>query len=66
MMAEYVSGTGWVRNREMMRAVMPASLQLQIPIKMGIKLVARTAALIKSVEHGLCATESGIRLSRGH
>jgi len=60
IMAEDVSGTGWVRNQEMMRAVMPATLQLQIPIKMGIKLVARTAALIWSVEHVLCATESGI------
>jgi len=60
VMAEDVNGSGWVRNQEMMRAVMPATLQLQIPIKMGIKLVARTAALIWSVEHVLCATESGI------
>ena len=62
IMAEDVSGVGWVRNQEMMRAVMPATLQLQIPIKMGIKLVARTAALVWSVEHVLCATESGILL----
>jgi len=63
VMAEDVNGSGWVRNQEMMRAVMPATLQLQIPIKMGIKLVARTAALIWSVEHVLCATESGISLN---
>jgi hypothetical protein len=60
VMAENVSGVGWERNPEMMRAIMPATMQLQIPIKMGIKLVARTAALIWSVEHVLCATESGI------
>ena len=60
VMAEDVSGSGWVRNEDMLRAVMPAALQLQIPIKMGIKLVARTAALIWSVEHVLCATESGV------
>lgn len=47
------------RSQDMMRAIMPATLQLQIPIKMGIKLVARTAALIWSVEHVLCATETG-------
>ena len=62
VMVEECSGNGWVRNQDMMRAVMPATLQLQIPIKMGIKLVARTAALIWSVEHVLCATESGISL----
>jgi hypothetical protein len=60
VMAEDVSGSGWVRNDDMMRAIMPAILQLQIPIKMGMKLVARTAALIWSVEHALCAMESGI------
>jgi len=60
VMAEEVSGTGWKRGPEMMRAIMPAALQLQIPIKMGIKLVSRTAALIWSVEHVLCATETGI------
>jgi hypothetical protein len=59
VMTEDASGSGWERNQDMMRAIMPATLQLQIPIKMGIKLVARTAALIWSVEHVLCATETG-------
>jgi len=59
VMAENVSGSGWVRHQEMMRAVLPATLQLQIPIKMGIKLVSRTAASIWSLEHVLVATESG-------
>lgn len=59
VMCEEISGRGWERNMDMMRAIMPATLQLQIPIKMGIKLVARTAALIWSVEHVLCATETG-------
>ena len=63
IMAQDVSGRGWVRNQEMIRAVMPAILQLQIPIKMGVKLVARTAAVIWSVDHILCAIESGICLS---
>ena len=60
VMAENVSGSGWVRNEDIMRAITPAILQLQIPIKMGVKLVARTAALAWSVEHVLCAMESGI------
>lgn len=60
VMAETVSGSGWVRNEDMMRAITPAILQLQIPIKMGVKLVARTAALNWSVEHFLSAMESGI------
>jgi len=59
VMAEEVSGSGWARQQEIMRAVLPATLQLQIPIKMGIKLVSRTAASIWSVEHILAATESG-------
>jgi hypothetical protein len=59
----HVSGVGWARNTEMMRAVMPATLQLQIPVKMGIRLVSRTAALIWSVEHMLCAIESGMSSS---
>lgn len=63
IMAEHLSGAGWVRSQEMMRAVVPATLQLQIPIKMGIRLVSRTAALIWSVEHVLCATESGMPIS---
>jgi hypothetical protein len=58
VMVDECSGSG-VRNQAMMRAVIPAILQLQIPVKMGIKLVARTTALIWSVEHVLCATESG-------
>jgi hypothetical protein len=62
VMAEEISGTGWERSQDMMRAIMPATLQLQIPIKMGIKLVARTAALIWSVEHVFCATETGVTL----
>jgi len=57
LMAENVSGSGWVRHQQMMRAVLPATLQIQIPIKMGIKLVSRTAALIWSLEYVLAATE---------
>jgi hypothetical protein len=57
VMAEDISGCE--RSQNMLRAINPATMQLQIPIKMGIKLVARTAALIWSVEHVLCATETG-------
>jgi hypothetical protein len=59
VMAENISGS-MERTEDMLRAIRPATLQLQIPIKMGIKLVARTASLIWSVEHVLCATETGI------
>lgn len=65
-MADDVSGSGWTRNQDMMRAVIPAILQIQIPSKLASKFVARRAALIWSVEHVLCSIESGISFFKLH
>jgi hypothetical protein len=48
------------RQPEMIRALVPACVSLQIPVKMGMKLVAQTAALFWSVEHVFCNFEVGI------
>lgn len=50
----------FVRKPEMIRALVPACVSLQIPVKMGMKLVAQTAALFWSVEHVFCNFEVGI------
>jgi hypothetical protein len=47
------------RQPEMIRALVPACVSLQIPVKMGMKLVAQTAALFWSVEHVFCNFEVG-------
>jgi hypothetical protein len=44
----------------MIRALVPACISLQIPVKLGVKLVAATAALFWSVEHVFCNFEMGI------
>ena len=41
------------RKPEMIRALIPACVSFQIPVKLGVKLVAQTAALFWSVEHVL-------------
>jgi hypothetical protein len=48
------------RTPEMIRALVPACVSLQIPVKMGMKLVAQTAALFWSVEHVFCNFEVGM------
>ena len=48
------------RKPEMIRALVPACVSLQIPVKMGMKLVAQTAALFWSVDHVFCNFEVGI------
>jgi hypothetical protein len=48
------------RRPEMIRALVPACVSLQIPVKMGMKLVAQTAALFWSVDHVFCNFEVGI------
>lgn len=50
------------RVPEMIRALVPACVSLQIPVKMGMKLVAQTAALFWSVDHVFCNFEVGIPL----
>ena len=47
------------RKPEMIRALVPACVSLQIPVKMGMKLVAQTAALFWSVDHVFCNFEVG-------
>src|SRR5579859_3480094 len=49
----------FVRKPEMIRALVPACVSLQIPVKMGMKLVAQTAALFWSVDHVFCNFEVG-------
>ena len=51
------------RNPDMIRALVPACVSLQIPVKMGVKLVAQTAALFWSVEHVFCNFEVGMPAS---
>jgi hypothetical protein len=48
------------RRTEMIRALVPACISIQVPIKMGIKLVARTAALFWSPDHVFCQFEVGM------
>lgn len=48
------------RVPEMIRALIPACVSLQIFLKMGMKVAAPTAALFWSVEHVFCIFEVGI------
>jgi hypothetical protein len=49
------------RTPEMIRGLVPACISFQIPVKLGVKLVAATAALFWSVEHVFCNFELGTR-----
>lgn len=48
------------RAPEMIRALLPACISLQIAIRMGMKVGAETVSLFWSVEHILCNFEAGI------
>src|ERR1700721_778319 len=48
---------------EMIRALVPAVISFQIPVKLGVKLVAQTAALFWSIDHVFCNFEAGTNLS---
>jgi len=48
------------RTPDMIRALVPACVSFQIPVKLGVKLVAHTAALFWSVEHVFCNFELGM------
>ena len=50
----------------MIRALVPACISFQIPVKLGVKLVAQTAALFWSVEHVFCNFEVGNVILRGN
>ena len=52
------------RCPKLIRALVPACVSLQIPVKMGVKLVAQTAALFWSVEHVFCNFEVALFLSQ--
>jgi hypothetical protein len=43
----------------MIRAIVPACISFQIPVKLGVKLVAQTAALFWSLDHVFCNFEAG-------
>jgi hypothetical protein len=47
------------RRSEMIRAIVPACISFQIPVKLGVKLVAQTAALFWSLDHVFCNFEAG-------
>jgi hypothetical protein len=59
-MMKMLNDKSFHRMPEMIRALVPACVSLQIPVKMGMKLVAQTAALFWSVEHVFCNFEVGI------
>jgi hypothetical protein len=58
-MLRTLNDSTFVRKPEMIRALVPACVSLQIPVKMGMKLVAQTAALFWSVDHVFCNFEVG-------
>jgi hypothetical protein len=61
-MIKMLNDKSFRRVPEMIRALVPACVSLQIPVKMGMKLVAQTAALFWSVEHVFCNFEVGISI----
>jgi hypothetical protein len=50
------------RGPELIRALIPACQSVQISVKLGTKLLARTAALCWSVEHMFCNFDIGTNL----
>jgi hypothetical protein len=59
-MLRTLNDSTFIRKPEMIRALVPACVSLQIPVKMGMKLVAQTAALFWSVDHVFCNFEVGM------
>ena len=59
-MVKMLNDESFRRVPEMIRALVPACVSLQISIKMGLKLFAQTAAFLRSVEHVFCNFEAGI------
>jgi hypothetical protein len=55
-----LSGEPLQRTPSMIRALVPACVSFQIPVKLGVKLVAQTAALFWSVDHVFCNFEVGM------
>jgi Fungal specific transcription factor domain len=57
---EHINDESFRRAPQFIRALVPACVSLQIPVKMGMKLVAQTAALFWSVDHVFCNFEVGM------
>lgn len=52
------------RTPELVRALLHAAHALSIPVRIGIRLVARTQAFTWSVQHALCSLECALLLSK--
>lgn len=52
------------RSPKLMRALLHSSHALSIPIKIGIRLVAKTQTFIWSIQHSLCSLECALLLGK--
>lgn len=52
------------RGPKLMRALLHSSHALSIPIKIGIRLVAKTQTFIWSIQHSLCSLECALLLGK--
>lgn len=52
------------RTPKLVRAVLHSAHALSIPVKIGIRLVARTQTFIWSIQHSLCSLECAFLLSK--
>lgn len=59
-----LGGMDLSERADMIRALVPAVISFQIPVKLGVKLVAQTAALFWSLDHVFCNFEAGNALSQ--
>jgi hypothetical protein len=59
-MIKMLNDESFRRVPEMIRALVPACVSLQISVKPGMKLVEQTASLFRSIEQVLCNFEVGI------
>ncbi|KAK2740643.1 hypothetical protein FQN57_006012 [Myotisia sp. PD_48] len=52
------------RTPKLVRAVLHSAHALSIPVKIGIRLVARTQVFVWSIQHSLCSLECAVVLSK--
>lgn len=63
--AEALKGAGLLeRGSRLSRAVLQSAHALSIPVKIGVRYVARTQTFSWSIQHGLCNLECAFLLSR--
>ncbi|KAK0629391.1 hypothetical protein B0T17DRAFT_488910 [Bombardia bombarda] len=55
---------GIKRTPRIVRALLHAAHALSIPVKIGVRLVARTQTFIWSIQHSLCSLECALLLSK--